>query len=57
MSLKRGSMRYERISCGWSKRLKPTETSRIFIRTACDHRRNEMSALIASASVINEAEV
>jgi len=29
---KRGSMGYERISCGWSKRLKPNETSRTSLR-------------------------
>ena len=39
-------MHYERISCGWSKRLKPNETSRILICTACDQRRNEISGLI-----------
>src|SRR4029077_18219956 len=31
-------------------RFMSTRPSRIFIRTACDHRRNEMSALIGSPS-------
>jgi hypothetical protein len=34
MSPKSGSMRYEHIFCGWSKRLKPNESSRTFICSA-----------------------
>src|ERR1700731_4686168 len=34
MSPKSGSMRYAHIFCGWSKRLKPNESRRAFIRSA-----------------------
>src|ERR1017187_7533328 len=34
MSPKSGSMRYAHIFCGWSKRLKPSESRRAFIRSA-----------------------
>jgi hypothetical protein len=34
MSSKSGSMRYAPIFCGWSKRLKPSEGKRAFIRSA-----------------------